>query len=111
MFSDAEIISGRVLQFHDDLIEDTQLTLPTVQRLCLSNLQSDDHRSFRRLLSLIPHLNDLTVNSEKLREILDDFARFDEIRQLTIVECVSNPFPDRAFLAHRLANTKVLYRR
>jgi hypothetical protein len=106
-----QVAFGTVLQFHDDLIEDTQLALPTVKRLCLSKLRSDDHRSFRRLFSLIPHLDDLTVNSEKLTHILDDFARVDDIRQLTIVERVFHPFPDRAILAQRLPNTNVLYRR
>ena len=48
-----QVTFGTLLQFYDDLIEDTELTLPTIERLCLSKLRSDDHRSFRRLLSLI----------------------------------------------------------
>ena len=100
----------RALLFDDDLIEDTQLTLPTVKQLCLSKMRRDNDRSFQRLFSLIPHLDDLTVSSQKLSHVLDDFARVDDIRRLTIVEVVFYPFPDRAILEQRLPNTHVLYR-
>ena len=78
--------------------------------LCLSKMRRDNHRSFQRLFSLIPHLDDLTVSSQKLPHILDEFARVGDIRQLTIVELVFYPIPDRAILAQRLPNTHVLYR-
>lgn len=106
-----QVAFGDVLQFHDDLIENTQLTLPTVRRLDLSKLQADDDRSLRRLFFLLPHLDDLTINAENLSRILDDFAPVDDIRQLTTVERVFHPFPDRSVLVRRFSNMAVLYQK
>ena len=102
---------GITVRFQDDLLEDTQLTLPTVERLGLSEMQIEDHRSLRRLSTLMPHLNDLTVNSETVLHVLDTFTRVDGLRQLTVVESCFCSLPDRAVLAQRLPNTNVLFRK
>ena len=102
-------------QFHNDLVEDTRPTLPTVERLCLCDRQADDDRTYRRLFSLIPNLDHLTVDSEDLQGVLNavdsQHKRLDGIQQLTIITSTHGPIVDGEFIAQHFPNANVIYRR
>ena len=54
----------------DDLIHNTDLTLPTVTKLCLSNvIPLIDSSTLRRLLFLMPHLQFLTAQRDNIAYI------------------------------------------
>ena len=59
--------------FHNDLNEDTRLTLPTVERLHLCDLGTSEDRSCRRrrLFCLTPHLDRWTFDWENLLQMID----------------------------------------
>jgi len=59
-----------VASLNDDLIQNTKLTLPTVTKLCLSDVTSSiDFPVLCRVLSLTPNLKHLTVQQRHITVI------------------------------------------
>ena len=102
-------------QFHNDLVEDTRLTLPTVERVCLCDREAADDRTYRRLFDLIPNLDHLTVDSEELERVLNavdsQHKRLEGIQQLTIITSTHGPIVDGELIAQHFPNAHVIYRR
>ncbi|CAF4756425.1 unnamed protein product, partial [Rotaria sp. Silwood2] len=56
-------------ELNDDLIQNTQLTLPTVTELYLDDVQSIDIPTLKRILSLTPNLKHLTARRSHITVI------------------------------------------
>lgn len=102
------------LQFHEDLIEDTQLTLPTVRRLCLFSLRVDDHRGLRRLLRLINNLSHLAIDLPIIRSILGtaehERIRFHDIELLILVDYDFKSAREAKFITEEFSGANVIFR-
>ena len=109
-----QLIFNSGFKFHDDVIADTQLTLPTVERVRLCTSRGYEYRSHQRLLSLIPNLVHLTINADQLRDMLDAvdvrYQRFDAIRHLILIDTEDCSFAERRFLAQYFRNANLIYR-
>ena len=80
----------------DDLVEDTQLTLPTVTELSLDHLTCSIRASVvRRVLSLAPNLARLSIKRRHAMAVIDSMDKdgnpFNNIRQVVVFECQCNP--------------------
>ena len=106
----------RFCRFHDDLIQVTQLTLPTVKQLRLCDLQiyNEDY-SFPHLFRLIPNLEHLTIDAEKLSVVLDavrcQHQRFHSVQQLIVIETAPHRLANRDMVTQEFPNASVVYRK
>ena len=99
----------------DNLIQETELTLPSVAQLRVCDLFSSHRQdNFHCLFRLLPNLAHLTVDATELPELLDAVAcpqvKSTNVRELVIVEDAHRPAANRLLVAQRFPNASVLYR-